>query len=68
MGELRNARSILVGKPKGDRPLGTFRLEHDNMKTYRKEVGYEDLYWTQLTHNISQWWTLANIIMNLWVL
>jgi hypothetical protein len=40
MEEMRNAYNILVGKPKGNRPLRTFRCRwEDNIRMDLREVG-----------------------------
>jgi hypothetical protein len=42
MGEGRNVCRVLVGKPKGKRPLGTPRRRWDNgIKTELREIGWE---------------------------
>jgi hypothetical protein len=49
MEEMRNAYKILVGKPKGKRPLGRprYRLE-DNIKIDLRKIGLEGVGWIHL--------------------
>jgi hypothetical protein len=56
VGEKRNACTILVGKPEGERPLGrpTRRWE-DNIKMDLGELGWGVIYWIDLTQNRDQW-------------
>jgi hypothetical protein len=45
MGEMRNAYSILAGKPEGKRPLGRHKHRwQDNIRMDLKEIGWE--VWT----------------------
>jgi hypothetical protein len=46
---VRSVYKILVGKPKGKRPLGrpSYRWMN-NIKLDLKEIGYEDLDWIQV--------------------
>ena len=46
MGESRGVYRVLVGKPKGNRPLGIHRCRwEDNVKMDLQEVGCEDIDW-----------------------
>jgi hypothetical protein len=46
MGGVRNAYSILVGKPEGRRPLGRPRRRwEDNIKMDLREIGFGDVDW-----------------------
>jgi hypothetical protein len=41
MGEMRNAHTILLGKPEGKRPLGRLELIwEDNIRIYLRETGW----------------------------
>ncbi|KAJ4446517.1 hypothetical protein ANN_13213 [Periplaneta americana] len=56
MGESRNAYRVLVGRPKGKRPLGRPRRRwEDNIKMDLWEVGYDDRDWINLAHDRDQW-------------
>jgi hypothetical protein len=49
MGETRTAYRILVGKPKGKRPLGKPRRRWvDNIKIDLREIGWEGVDWIDL--------------------
>jgi hypothetical protein len=56
MGELRNAYKILVGKPEGKTPVGS----------YRNREG-EAVDWIYLPHDRDQWRADEKKVMNLWV-
>jgi hypothetical protein len=46
MGETRNAYRILVGKPKGKRPLGRPRCRWvDNINRDLREIGWDGMDW-----------------------
>ncbi|KAJ4442621.1 hypothetical protein ANN_04210 [Periplaneta americana] len=56
MGESRNAYSVLVGRPRGKRPLGRPRHRwEDNIKLDLREVGYDDRDWTNLAQDRDRW-------------
>jgi hypothetical protein len=49
-GENRNAYRILVGKPKGKRPLGRPRHRWmDNIKIDVRDIGWDGMVWTGST-------------------
>jgi hypothetical protein len=49
MGEMRYALKILIGKPKGKRPLGRPRRRcEDSIGIYLKDMGWEDVDWIHL--------------------
>jgi hypothetical protein len=69
MEEGRNEYRVLVGKPKGKRPLG--RLRHrweDQIKMDLREIGWEGVEWIHLTQDRDRWRVLVNVVMNLRVL
>jgi hypothetical protein len=66
MAEKRNVYGVLVGKPKGKRPLGKPRRRWvDNLKRHLRDIEWSDMNWIDLTQNRDQWRALMNTIMNL---
>jgi hypothetical protein len=52
MGEMRNACSILVGKPEGKRPLGRHRLGWEgNVRMDIGDIGWEGVNWIHLAQD-----------------
>jgi hypothetical protein len=69
MGEGRDAYRVLVGRPKGKRPLGRPRRRwEDDIKMNLREIGINGVNWIQLVHDRVQWQAFVNMAMNLWVL
>jgi hypothetical protein len=66
MGEKASAYRLLVGKPKGRRPLGRSRRRWvDNIRMDLEEVGWADVDWIGLAQDRNRWRALANSVMNL---
>jgi hypothetical protein len=66
MGEKRNACRILVGKPKGKRPLGRPRRRWvDYIKMDLREIGWDGMDWIHLAQDRDLWRALVNTVMNL---
>ena len=66
MGEEMGVYTVLVGKPKGKRPLG--RLRHrwmDNVKMDLQEVGCGYMDWIGLAQDRDRWRTLVSAVKNL---
>jgi hypothetical protein len=56
MGEVRNAYSILVGKPEGRRPLGRPRRRwEDNIGMDLRNIGFGDVDWIHLAQDTDRW-------------
>jgi hypothetical protein len=57
---------ILVGKPKGKRPLGRPRRRCvDNIKMDLGEIGWDGRDWIELAQDRDQWRAVVNTVMNL---
>jgi hypothetical protein len=66
LAEMRNAYNILVGKPKGKRPLRRNRHRwEDNIRLDLREIVWEDVKWMHLAQDRDQWWDLVNTVMNI---
>jgi hypothetical protein len=65
IGCIINAYKILVGKPKGKRPIerSMHRLE-DNIKMNLRETGLEGVDWIRLSLDRDLLQTLVNMIIN----
>jgi hypothetical protein len=65
MGETRNSSNILIGKPEGKRPLGRPRHRwEDNIRMYRRKIGWEGMDWIHLAQDRDQWHALVNIMFH----
>jgi hypothetical protein len=63
MEEKRNAYRILVGKPKGKRPLGRPRPRwEDNNRMDLREIGWSGTDWTDVAQDRNQWRSLVNMV------
>jgi hypothetical protein len=66
MGEGRGAHRVLVGRPKGKRPLGRPRRRwEDNIKMDLGEIGIDGANWIRLAQDRVQWRAFVNTVMNL---
>jgi hypothetical protein len=66
MGGKKNAYRLLVGKPKGRRPLGRPRRRWlDNIRMGLVGVGWGDVDWLGLAQDLERWRALVNSVLNL---
>jgi hypothetical protein len=66
MGKGRGVYRVLVGRPKGKRPLGRHRSRwEDNIKMDLTEIGIDGENWIQLAQDRVQWQACINTVMNL---
>jgi hypothetical protein len=66
--EGRGVYRVLVGRPKGKRPLGKARHRwEDNIKMDVREKGINEVNCIQLSQDRVQQWAFLNTVMNLWV-
>jgi hypothetical protein len=66
LGKKRNSYRLLVGKPKGKRPLGRPRRRCvDNIRMDLGEVEWGDVDWIDLAKDRNRWRALVNSILNL---
>jgi hypothetical protein len=66
IGAKRNAYRLLVGKPKGKRPLERLTLRRvNNIKMDLIGKGCGGMDWIALSEDMDQWRALVNTVMNL---
>ena len=66
MGERRGVYRVLVGKPKGKRPLGRPRCRwENNIKMELQEMVCGYMEWIGLAQDRDRWRTLVSAVMNL---
>jgi hypothetical protein len=68
MWEGRGIYRILVGRPKGKRPLERPRCRwEDNINMDLREIKIDGVNWIGLAQDRVQWQAFVNMVMNLWV-
>jgi hypothetical protein len=67
MGKIRKAYKILAGKPKVERPFGTYRCRLEHIKMNLREMGLEGVSWIHLAQDKDHWWAPVSMVMNLQV-
>jgi hypothetical protein len=63
MGEMRSVYKILVGKLEGKRPLRIWKVKL--VWILEEWVGSVD--WIHLAQDGYQWWSVVNMVMNLYI-
>jgi hypothetical protein len=58
---------VLVGKPKGKKPLGRPRCRWEDIRMNLQEVGCEGMDWIELAQDRDNWRVLVNAVINLLV-
>jgi hypothetical protein len=67
-GERRGVYRVLVGRPKGKRPLERpRRRSKDNIKMDLRGIEIDAASWIQLARDRVQWRAFMNMVINLWV-
>jgi hypothetical protein len=65
MGESRGVYRVLMGKPKGNRPLGRPRFRWDDtIKMDLKKVECGGMDWIDLAQERDRWQALVNAVIN----
>jgi hypothetical protein len=66
-GEVRDVYRVLVGRPKGKRPLRRPRRRwEDNIKMDFRETGIDGANWVRLAQDRVQCRAFVNMVMNFW--
>jgi hypothetical protein len=63
--EDRDVYRVLVGKPKGKRPLGRLKRRwEDNIRIDLQEVGCVSMDWIGLARDRDRWHAIVNVVMH----
>jgi len=66
VGEGKGTYRVLVGRLEGKRQLGRLGYSwEDNITMILQETGWDGMHGVH--QNKDKWWTLANMVINLWV-
>jgi hypothetical protein len=66
MGEERKVYKVLVGNPKGKRPLGRPRRRwEDAIRMDLREIGLGGVDWIQLAQDRDRWRAVVSAVINL---
>jgi hypothetical protein len=66
IGEGRGVYRVLVGRPKGKKPLEIPRRRWEyNIKLDLREIGINGADWIRLARDRIQWWAFVSTVMNL---
>jgi hypothetical protein len=66
MVRMRNAHSILIGKPEGKRPFRRHRHRwEDNIRMVLRGIGWQGMDWIHVVQDRDQWRVLMNMVMKL---
>jgi hypothetical protein len=66
MGQERKVYKVLVGKPKGKRPLGRPRHRRESgIRMNPLKIGWGGVDLIQLAQDRDRWWAVVSAVMNL---
>jgi hypothetical protein len=65
MGDMRNAKIMLVGKPEGNRPLERPRRRWEHIRMDLGETGWKVVDWINLAQDRDRWRAVENTALNL---